>query len=64
MHKFRVGQRVRLSAAAVDRGSGGIYKIMAQLPEERGEHQYRVQSTSTPQQRVVIESRLSNADSG
>jgi hypothetical protein len=62
MHKFRVGQRVRLSAASIDRGAAGIYKIMAQLPEERGEHQYRVQSTTSPQQRVVIESRLSNAD--
>jgi hypothetical protein len=63
MHKFKVGQRVRLSAAAIDRGSGGIYKITAQLPEERGEHQYRVQSTTSPQQRVVIESRLSDVDS-
>jgi hypothetical protein len=62
MHKFKVGQRVRLSAAAIDRGVSGIYKIMAQLPEERGEHQYRVQSTSSPQQRVVIESRLTRLD--
>jgi len=62
MHKFKVGQRVRLSAAAIDRGAGGIYKILAQLPEERGEHQYRVQSTTSPQQRVVIESRLTGMD--
>ncbi len=62
MHKFKVGQRVRLAAASIDRGVSGIYKITAQLPEERGEHQYRVQSTTSPQQRVVIESRLSNAD--
>jgi hypothetical protein len=62
MHKFKVGQRVRLSAAAIDRGVSGIYKVMAQLPEERGEHQYRVQSTSSPQQRVVIESRLTRLD--
>jgi hypothetical protein len=62
MHKFKVGQRVRLSAAAIDRGSSGIYKVMAQLPEERGEHQYRVQSTTSPQQRVVIESRLTGVE--
>lgn len=62
MHKFKVGQRVRLSAASIDRGVSGIYKIMAQLPEERGEHQYRVQSTTSPQQRVVIESRLTGVD--
>jgi hypothetical protein len=40
----------------------GIYKVMGQLPEERGEHQYRVQSTSSPQQRVVIESRPTGLD--
>lgn len=62
MHKYKVGQRVRLSAAAIDRGSAGIYKVMAQMPEERGENQYRVQSTTSPQQRVVIESRLSGLD--
>jgi hypothetical protein len=61
MHKFKVGQRVRLSAA-VDRGAIGIYKVMAQLPEERGEHQYRVQSTTSPQQRVVMESRLTRVE--
>jgi hypothetical protein len=62
MHKFKVGQRVRLSPAAIDRGASGVYKVMAQLPEERGEHQYRVQSTTSPQQRVVIESRLTTVD--
>jgi hypothetical protein len=62
MHKFKVGQSVRLSAAAIDRGVSGIYKVMAQLPEERGENQYRVQSTASPQQRVVIESRLSRVE--
>lgn len=62
MHKFKVGQSVRLSAASIDRGVAGIYKVMAQLPEERGEHQYRVQSTTSPQQRVVIESRLTRVE--
>lgn len=63
MHKYKVGQQVRLSAAAIDRGVSGIYKITAQLPEERGEHQYRVQSTTSPQQRVVTESRLTGLKS-
>ena len=62
MHKFKVGQSVRLSATSIDRGVAGIYKVMAQLPEERGEHQYRVQSTTSPQQRVVIESRLTRVE--
>lgn len=62
MHKFKIGQRVRLVATSIDWGVSGAYKITAQLPEERGEHQYRVQSTSSPQQRVVIESRLTGLD--
>jgi hypothetical protein len=61
-HKFKVGQRVRLSAAAIDRGVAGIYKVVALLPEERGDRQYRVQSTAGTQQRVVWESQLSGLE--
>ena len=62
MHKFKVGQRVRLAGTSHDWGVTGVYKVTAQLPEERGEHQYRVQSTSSPQQRVVVESRITRLD--
>ena len=43
-HKFKVGQSVRLSAPEINRGVAGIYKVVALLPEERGDCQYRVQS--------------------
>ena len=58
-HKFKVGQSVRLSSAAINRGVAGVYKVVALLPEERGDHQYKVQSVGGPQQRVAWESMLS-----
>ena len=58
MHKFKVGQSVRLAASSTDWAMGGVYEIVAQLPDDRGDNQYRVQSTSSLQQRVVVESRL------
>ena len=61
-HRFKVGQRVRLSAAAIDRHVAGIYKVVAQLPEERGDRQYRVENSAGTQQRVVWESQLSSLE--
>lgn len=61
-HKFKIGQTVRLSAAGVNRGFAGRYRIVALLPEERGDRQYRIQSSSGPQQRVAWESQLSGVD--
>lgn len=58
MHKFKVGQRVRLSASGLNRHVAGTYKVLAQLPEERGDRQYRVGNTEGTQQRVVWESQL------
>lgn len=43
-HRFKVGQSVRLSAGAYNRGISGVYKIVAQMPEERGDFQYRIQT--------------------
>jgi hypothetical protein len=51
---------VRLSAASIDRGVAGIYKILALLPESGGEWQYRLQNASSSQQRVAWESQLSS----
>ena len=62
-HKFKVGQSVRLSSAAINRGVAGVYKVVALMPEERGDQQYRVQSTAGAQQRVVWESQLSAVSS-
>jgi hypothetical protein len=39
-------------------GVAGIYRVLALLPEERGDRQYRVQNTANSQQRVVSEGDL------
>ncbi|MYZ48092.1 hypothetical protein [Propylenella binzhouense] len=60
-HAFKVGQKVLLSGSSLMRGAAGTYKIVALLPEERGDWQYRVQSTDGNQQRVVWQSQLAPA---
>ena len=57
-HRYKVGQSVRYSAAFGDRDATGTYKVLALLPESRGEWQYRVQNLAKSQQRVVWESQL------
>jgi hypothetical protein len=59
MHKFKVGQRVLLSGSKIERGVAGFYRVIKQLPEEQGDHQYRLQSTTSTQERVAKESQLS-----
>ena len=61
-HRFKVGQRVHLSGSSANRHVAGIYKVLAQLPEERGDRQYRVQNSAGTQQRVVWESELRGLD--
>lgn len=61
-HRFKIGQRVRLSAASIDRGAAGIYKVLALLPESRGEWQYRLQHAANSQQRVAWESQLAGVE--
>ena len=61
-HKFKVGQRVHLSAPGINRDVAGTYKVLAQMPEERGDRQYRVENSSGTQQRVVWESHLRGLD--
>ncbi len=62
IHRFKVGQTVRFSAGAVNKGVSGLYRVVALLPEERGDRQYRVQASPGTQQRVVWESQLSRVD--
>ncbi len=62
MHKFKVGQRVLFSAANIERGAAGIYKIVAQLPDDHGDQQYRIQSAAGPRERVAKESQLSSVE--
>jgi hypothetical protein len=63
-HLFNVGQSVHFSAANIDRGAAGIYRVVAQLPDTFGEQQYRIRSTTSPQERVAQESQLSAIDPG
>lgn len=62
VHKFKVGQRVHLSASGLTRHIAGIYKVLALLPEERGDRQYKVENSAGTQQRVVWESQLKGLD--
>jgi hypothetical protein len=61
-HKFRVGQTVRLSPPAFDRGAAGLYRVVAHMPEERGDRQYRIQAATGGPQRVAWESQLSSVE--
>jgi hypothetical protein len=61
-HKFKIGQRVHLSASGLNRHIAGTYRIVARLPEERGDPQYRVENGAGTQQRVVWESDLKGID--
>jgi hypothetical protein len=58
-HKFKVGESVRLSAPAINRGVAGIYRVVALLPEERGDNQYRLENSGRSQHRIARESQLS-----
>lgn len=57
-HKFKVGQRVYLSGSGTNRHVTGTYKVLARLPEERGDPQYRIENSAGTQQRVAWESEL------
>ena len=58
-HKFKVGQTVRFVPGAHERNWGGLYRVEARLPEERGDCQYRIKSMKDAHQRVVRESQIS-----
>jgi hypothetical protein len=64
-HRFRSGQAVRLCRNHRYRATAndGDYEIVRQLPDERGELQYRIKSVREPHERVVKESDLEAAGS-
>jgi len=58
-HKFRAGERVRLTASATKLGAAeGGYVVTKQLPERDGEFEYRIKSQSELHERVARESEL------
>jgi hypothetical protein len=58
-HKYKIGQTVRFTPSAHERNWGGLYRVEARLPEERGDRQYRIKSMKDDHQRVVRESQIS-----
>ena len=60
VHKFKVGQTVRFIPGAHERSWGGLYRVEARLPDERGDLQYRIKSIKDAHQRVVRESQISS----
>lgn len=58
MNTFKIGQTVRFTPGTHERSFAGLYTVMRQLPEERGETQYRIKSTKDDHQRVVREGQL------
>ena len=62
-YKFSIGQHVVVSATRFDRVPvTGTFKIMALLPAEAGEQQYRIKNDREAFERRVGESRLTLAN--
>jgi len=59
-HKFHVGQTVTIRPALSRNVPGGVYEITKQLPENRGEFEYRI-SVNELHERVARESELTKA---
>jgi hypothetical protein len=60
-HKFKVGQTVTIRPALSRNVPGGIYMVTKQLPENRGEFEYRIKGVEEVHERVARESELSKA---
>jgi hypothetical protein len=62
MHKYRVGDSVRLSRGRfADRAGSGIYEIVRLLPESDGEYQYRIRAAGAQNERMVREGEIERA---
>jgi len=59
-HKFKAGQQVIVAPHRPSGVTGGTFKIVRVLPEERGVWQYRVKSVADGHERVVLESDLTH----
>ena len=60
-HKFHVGQTVTIRPALSRNVPGGVYTVIKQLPESRGEFEYRIKSMDEVHERVARESELTEA---
>lgn len=61
-HTYRVGQAVRFvktnSARMIGGTPAGSFRVVRLLPASQGTNQYRIESTSDRQNRVVLESEI------
>lgn len=63
MHKFRVGQLVRIARGRLPDHSGGdVYEVVRLLPESAGEFGYRIKAAREATERAVRESELVRAN--
>ena len=60
VHKFKAGQQVTVASHRPSGVTGGTFKVILVLPEERGVWQYRVKSVADGHERVVLESDLTH----
>jgi hypothetical protein len=60
-HKFHVGETVTIRPAISRNVPVGIYVVTKRLPDNSGEHKYRIKSADEPYERVTLESELSKA---
>ena len=59
IHRFNIGQRVRLSGSYLHRNAAdGFYEVIRQLPFGEGDYQYRIKSAREQHERVVKECEL------
>jgi hypothetical protein len=54
VHKFKIGQMVRLRLTAHARKAAGEYRIVQQLPQSKGDTRYRVRSSADERDEMVV----------
>ena len=61
MHRFRIGQLVRLASVKFPDTSSGSYKVLRLLPETHGEFHYRIKGVHNQTERAVRETEIAPA---
>jgi hypothetical protein len=59
--QFQPGQMVRLARGLLNRGTGGDYKVVRQVPYDGIEPQYRIKSDREPHERIAKGCELEEA---
>jgi hypothetical protein len=54
VHKFKIGQSVRLRSVQADRAADSEYRIMRHLPRADSIIRYRVRSSADEQEEIVV----------